>query len=163
MSIRAGWSGATGMGQKVQNQSTAGRRGVNTTLTFSLKYLVLTLHMTLLMFVSMYGYYICNKQAKLILTFCFTDIPITQFGTQVYKSFSNHIFKILKPPLRQPSVCCCVVVAAAYTNRGSRPGLPAWGFNWDKNNNVNLLMNFKQHHAAFIRLMPHYDSKWIRL
>ena len=35
---------------------------------------------------------------------------------------------VLKAPSRQPAVCCCVVVAAAYTNRGDRPGLPDWGF-----------------------------------
>ena len=33
----------------------------------------------------------------------------------------------LKLPSRQPAVCCCVV-AAAYTNKGGRPGLPDWGF-----------------------------------
>ena len=37
-------------------------------------------------------------------------------------------FDQLKAPSRKPAVCCCFVVAAAYTNRGGRPGLPNCGF-----------------------------------
>ena len=38
-------------------------------------------------------------------------------------SCSSSQMAALKPPSRQPGVCCYVVVAAAYINRGGRPDL----------------------------------------
>ena len=58
------------------------------------------------------------------------DLRTNLYGTVLLTIMQKKVaLKTLKPPSRQPTVCCCVVVAVAYTNRGGRPGLPAWGFN----------------------------------